>query len=108
LREILDRRIRASIAGYIRLEDVMDQARREFRNDVRTAAVDEAMPVDAYLAEIDAFIDQHNRYVPMPETIGSVCAQGGHHGEHSAPLPPSHSAHDCDQRVADARHEPLA
>jgi len=28
----------------------MDQARREFLNVVRSDAVDEAMPVDAYLA----------------------------------------------------------
>ena len=40
----------------------MDQARGEFRNVIRTDAVDEALPVDAYLAEIDAFIDTHNPY----------------------------------------------
>ncbi len=40
----------------------MSEARREFRNVVRTGTVDEAMPVDAYLAEIDAFIDKHNPY----------------------------------------------
>jgi len=50
LREILDRRISASIADSVRLEDNMDQARREFLNVVRSDAVDEAMPVDAYLA----------------------------------------------------------
>ena len=40
----------------------MDQARGEFRNVIRTGAVDEALPVDAYLAEIDAFIAEHNPY----------------------------------------------
>lgn len=40
----------------------MNQERREFRNVMRTAAVEHALPVDEYLAELDAFIDQHNPY----------------------------------------------
>jgi pyrroloquinoline quinone (PQQ) biosynthesis protein C len=40
----------------------MDPARREFRNVMRTQAIDEAMSVDAYLAEIDAFIEAHHPY----------------------------------------------
>jgi len=38
----------------------MDPARREFRNVMRTGAVDDALPVDADLAGIDASIDPHN------------------------------------------------
>jgi pyrroloquinoline quinone (PQQ) biosynthesis protein C len=40
----------------------MDPERRAFRNVVRTSEVEAAMPVDEYLAELDAFIDGHNPY----------------------------------------------
>jgi hypothetical protein len=92
----------------------MDQARREFRDVIRSDALDEALPVDASLAEIDAFIDRRNPYridkviAAIGNGSASADAQGAHHRAHSAPVPPSHSAHDRDQRVADARHEPLA
>ncbi|MFI5367328.1 MAG: hypothetical protein ACHQ4J_17090, partial [Candidatus Binatia bacterium] len=40
----------------------MNQERREFRNVIRTGEAEQALPVDEYLAELDAFIDQHNPY----------------------------------------------
>ena len=40
----------------------MTKARREFRNVVRDTKSDRALPVDEYLAGLDAFIDQHNPY----------------------------------------------
>lgn len=39
----------------------MSQA-REFKNVIRGGASQEALPVDEYLARIDAFIDEHNPY----------------------------------------------
>jgi pyrroloquinoline quinone (PQQ) biosynthesis protein C len=40
----------------------MEEARGEFRNVIRTHEVEAARPVDAYLAELDAFIEEHNPY----------------------------------------------
>ena len=40
----------------------MEPSRREFRNVIRTDSADAALPADAYLAELDAFIDTHNPY----------------------------------------------
>ena len=40
----------------------MSEAHREFRNVIRSAAVEETTPVDVYLAKVDAFIDAHNPY----------------------------------------------
>ncbi len=40
----------------------MSEAPREFRNVIRSAAVEEAESVDVYLATVDAFIDAHNPY----------------------------------------------
>ncbi|HXQ23653.1 MAG TPA: iron-containing redox enzyme family protein [Candidatus Acidoferrales bacterium] len=40
----------------------MAQERSAFRNVIRSQDVATAMPVDEYLAEIDAFIDAHNPY----------------------------------------------
>lgn len=40
----------------------MDRERGAFRDVMRSHHVDTAMPVDAYLAEIDAFIEAHNPY----------------------------------------------
>ena len=40
----------------------MTEARREFRNVIRSDEVETALPVDAYLADLDAFIDRHNPY----------------------------------------------
>jgi len=40
----------------------MSESRREFRDVIRTQQVEDALPVDAYLAELDAFIDAHNPY----------------------------------------------
>ncbi len=39
-----------------------EQPRREFRNVVHSHRTAEALPVDAYLAELDAFVDEHNPY----------------------------------------------
>jgi len=40
----------------------MNQPRHEVRDVIHTAGVEDALPVDAYLAELDAFIDAHNPY----------------------------------------------
>lgn len=40
----------------------MEPIRHEFRNVIHSDAVSEGPPVDAYLAELDAFIDAHNPY----------------------------------------------
>jgi pyrroloquinoline quinone (PQQ) biosynthesis protein C len=40
----------------------MSQERREFRNVIRAGDAEQVLPVDAYLAELDAFIDEHNPY----------------------------------------------
>ena len=40
----------------------MQQPHREFRNVIRTGKSEEALPVDEYLAELDAFIEEHNPY----------------------------------------------
>ncbi|GIW40229.1 MAG: hypothetical protein KatS3mg076_0806 [Candidatus Binatia bacterium] len=40
----------------------MSEARREFRNVVRSTEVEPPMPVDEYLAELDRFIEEHNPY----------------------------------------------
>jgi pyrroloquinoline quinone (PQQ) biosynthesis protein C len=40
----------------------MVEGARTFKNVVHSEAVEEAKPVDAYLAEIDAFIAEHNPY----------------------------------------------
>lgn len=40
----------------------MTEQRRAFRNVVRDRTPEQARPVDAYLAELDAFIEEHNPY----------------------------------------------
>ena len=35
---------------------------REFRTSSAAARIEAALPVDEYLAELDAFIDEHNPY----------------------------------------------
>jgi pyrroloquinoline quinone (PQQ) biosynthesis protein C len=40
----------------------MDEPRREFRNVIRSDETESALPVDQYLAELDAFIEAHNPY----------------------------------------------
>lgn len=40
----------------------MQQPRREFRNVIGSGATETALPVDQFLAELDAFIDEHNPY----------------------------------------------
>src|SRR5438034_3819649 len=40
----------------------MEQERRTVQNVIRSTQVEAAKPVDAYLAELDAFIDAHNPY----------------------------------------------
>ena len=40
----------------------MAPARGTFRDVIRSRDVESALPVDTYLAELDAFIDEHNPY----------------------------------------------
>jgi len=40
----------------------VSEARGEFKNVIRGTAVEQALPVDEYLARIDAFIETHNPY----------------------------------------------
>jgi len=40
----------------------MDEPRREFRNVIRSDETESALPVDEYLAALDAFIEAHNPY----------------------------------------------
>src|SRR6266436_5485888 len=56
----------------------MEQARGVFRDVIRSRDVEHALPVDAYLAELDAFIDQHNPY-RINKVIAAI-------GDGSAPL----------------------
>jgi len=50
-----------------------------FRNVIRSDTVEAALPADAYLAELDAFIDAHNPY-RVNKVIAAI-------GDGSAPLP---------------------
>src|SRR5215475_6765235 len=45
-----------------RWEAPMDEQRSAFRNVIRSSGVEDAKPVDEYLAELDAFIGSHNPY----------------------------------------------
>ena len=56
----------------------MEHERGAFRNVIRSSEVDAALPVDAYLAELDAFIDAHNPY-RVNKVIAAI-------GDGSAPL----------------------
>jgi pyrroloquinoline quinone (PQQ) biosynthesis protein C len=56
----------------------MEQERGAFRNVIRSRDVEAAPPVDAYLAELDAFIEQHNPY-RVNKVIAAI-------GSGSAPL----------------------
>lgn len=56
----------------------MKQEGSAFRNVVRSAGVEAAQPVDAYLAELDRFIDAHNPY-RINKVIAAI-------GNGSAPL----------------------
>jgi pyrroloquinoline quinone (PQQ) biosynthesis protein C len=57
----------------------MEQERGVFRNVIRSEETEAAMPVDAYLAELDAFIEAHNPY-RINKVIAAI-------GDGSAPLP---------------------
>ena len=56
----------------------MEHERGAFRNVIRSSEVDAALPVDAYLAELEAFIDAHNPY-RVNKVIAAI-------GDGSAPL----------------------
>jgi len=56
----------------------MSGAKREFKNVIREDRVSEALPVDEYLAQIDAFIAEHNPY-HKNKVIAAI-------GDGSAPL----------------------
>jgi pyrroloquinoline quinone (PQQ) biosynthesis protein C len=57
----------------------MEQERGVFRNVIRSRDAEAALPVDAYLAELDAFIEAHNPY-RVNKVIAAI-------GDGSAPLP---------------------
>ena len=57
----------------------MSQQRGAFRDVIRSHEVEAAIPVDAYLAQLDAFIDEHNPY-RINKVIAAI-------GDGSAPLP---------------------